>query len=319
MKAAYIKQLGGDIYYGDFAEPRLKADEVLVKVEACAVNYVDTFVYSGSFQTNLTLPFVLGRDAVGIVERIGSNVDAVASGERVWTNSMGYEGRPGVIAEKISLPQNRLFKAPEGIDPIILAASVHSAATAAIILADVMAIKPQQTLLVEGAAGHVGTKLVELAASLGAQVITTANPKDFSRLKQLGATACYDYHAEMLFSQIKTDYPIIERVIDTSGKVSLQENLNLAAQKGEVTLITAPVENSFTFNVRAFYTQSQKINGFVISHASLTELQRAGAQINQAFANGQLLEENISVHSFAETAWVYQHLAQLTGKVVLVP
>lgn len=318
MKAAYIKQVDGEIFYGDLPVPKLEPNEVQLKVEACAVNYVDTFVKSGGYQTELTFPFILGRDAVGIVEQVGSNVENFTVGQRVWTNSMGHAGRNGVIAETINVPQTRLFAAPAKVDPIFLAASVHSAATAAIILQQVMELKPQQTLLVEGAAGHVGSKLVELAATMGAHVLTTANPRDFARLKKLGAAACYDYHGDLLQQLPANDFTC-DHAIDTSGQVSLQTNLNLLGEKGTVTLITTPPEDHFQFAVRDFYTQSQTIAGFVISQASLTEIQQAGMVLNEQFAAGRLLEEKVSVHSFAETSWAYENIGQVAEKIVLVP
>lgn len=90
MQAAYITQNGEakDIKIGELPKPEITNDEVLIKVNAVAVNHVDTFVRSGSFKTDTNFPFVIGRDAVGQVEEVGADVTvfpkATGFGPTAW-------------------------------------------------------------------------------------------------------------------------------------------------------------------------------------------------------------------------------------------
>jgi NADPH:quinone reductase len=97
MQAAYIEQVGPaqNIRFGDLPLPFVGARDVLVKVAAVAVNGVDTYIRSGSFTTPLPLPFIIGRDMVGIVSEIGGEVTRFHPGDRVWSDNQGYAGRQG--------------------------------------------------------------------------------------------------------------------------------------------------------------------------------------------------------------------------------
>lgn len=306
MKAAIFQQFGGPevIEIADIDAPVLRANEVLVQVQAVSVNHVDTFVRSGGFKTALANPHVIGRDLVGVIRAVGQGVSGFQIGDLVWSNSMGYDGRSGATSELVAVPAERLYHVPEGVDAIQLVATVHSAATAAIVLTSVMHAKIGQTILVEGAAGHVGTKLVQIAAQMGLTVMTTSNQSDFKHLSALGSRQCIDYH------QSVTDLMNVDHIIDTSGKVSLQDNLNLLNQDGEVTLITAPTDNRSTFDVRAFYTSQKHINGFVISHATLAQLTAAAKIINHLVIKGTLLDDDYRILPVDQAAQAHADLEQ---------
>ncbi|MEE8825672.1 zinc-type alcohol dehydrogenase-like protein [Lentilactobacillus sunkii] len=310
MQAAYITKNGSadDIIIGDLPKPIISANQVLIKVNAVAVNHVDTFVRSGAFQTDTDFPFVIGRDAVGQVEEVGKDVTGFSKGNWVWTNSMGYNGRQGVTSEFAAIPADRLFHVPENVEPTQLIASVHSSATAAIVLTNVFAVNSGSTILIEGAAGHVGTKFVQMAHILGLKVVTTSNPKDFDLLDRLGSDQRLDYQKSLKKQMSKGPIKKVDYVVDTSGKVSLQDNLQVLNVGGHVCLITAPKINTFKFDVRKFYTQSKTINGFVISHAPLEQIQESAKFINRLMADGYLLEDQVLQKSYEEAGWAHLKL-----------
>lgn len=317
MRAAYIEQTGGidEIKVGELPVPVIKETEVLVKTIAVSVNFVDTFVRAGGFKTKLHFPFVIGRDAVGTVVKVGSNVKGFYIGDLVWTNSMGYDGRQGTTSELVAIPSERLFEVPSGVDPIKLVASVHSSATAAILLDDILQVEEGHHILIEGAAGHVGLKLVSLAKSLGLVVSTTSNKRDFGKLSQNGVQSTNDYHQPVLEIPDNFDY-----IVDTSGKVDLQDNLDKLNLRGQVGLITAPKSNQFTFNVSQMYTNTKSIKGFVISHATLPQLQKAGSLLNQSFAAGKLLNDEVLQLPMEKAADAQKLLAegQTQGKKIVL-
>lgn len=305
MKAAIFQNFGksNQIIIDDVPVPVIRNDEILVEVTAASVNHVDTFVRAGTFKTAVTTPHIIGRDMVGTVTEIGKNVTGFNVGESVWTNSMGYDGRMGVTCEFVAVPQDRLYHIPKQVNPIQLVAAVHSSATASIILQRIMHAEAGQTILVEGAGGHVGTKLVQLAKELGLVITTTSASRDFEKLKMMGSARCLDYHDAL--DKLSNSF---DHIIDTSGKVELETNLEHLNQGGEVTLITAPANNQFQFNVSQFYTNRKQLNGFVISHASVEELAEAAAQLNESFKRGHLLDDDITILSLTDARLAHEQM-----------
>lgn len=316
MQAAYFKKPGdvANIIIGELPVPKIQPASVLLKVQAVSVNNVDLFVRSGAYQTPLVPNQLLGRDAVGVVQQVGEAVTGFAVGDLVWTNSMGYAGRNGVTAELIAVPAERIFHLPVGVDPIQAVATVHASATAAIILQRSQA---GQSILITGAHGHVGQRLVEVAKAKGMVVSTTSNAHDFTELQALGADHCYAYGPNFS-AALPGQY---DHVIDTSGRVPLQTQIDLLADFGTITLITAPAAVAATFDQRQFYMADKQIQGFVISKASLAEIQQAGALLNQQFTQGKLLEKDVTVLPFSQARQAHERLAQQTEhrKMVLVP
>ncbi|MDV3517959.1 alcohol dehydrogenase catalytic domain-containing protein [Lentilactobacillus otakiensis] len=316
MRAAYITENGEakDIKVGDLPKPEISKGEVLIKVNAVSVNHVDAFIRSGSFKTETNFPFVIGRDAVGQVEEVGADVTGFSKGNWVWTNSMGYAGRQGVTSEYAAIPATRLFHVPEKVEPTQLVASVHSSATAAIVLTKVFGAVSGSSILVEGAAGHVGTKFVQMAHIMGLKVVTTSNSSDFDLLDRLGSDERLDYGKSLKKQLAKADIQKVDYVVDTSGQVPLQDNLQALNPGGTVCLITAPKNNKFSFDVRKFYTQSKTISGFVISNAPLDQIQDAAKFINRLMADGYLLEDSVLEKSYEDAAWAHKKLEKNSKK-----
>jgi NADPH:quinone reductase len=116
MKAAYIKELGPPetIIVGDMPEPVIDASQALVKVVAVAVDPINTYIRRGAFPMNLSFPFIIGRDMVGIVEMVGGDVRRFSAGDRVWCNNQGYHGRQRTFAEYLAIDERFLYPLPDG-------------------------------------------------------------------------------------------------------------------------------------------------------------------------------------------------------------
>ncbi|MFD1392048.1 alcohol dehydrogenase catalytic domain-containing protein [Lacticaseibacillus jixianensis] len=271
MQAAYFTTVGDadQIQVGPLPVPGIGPDEVLVRIHEAAVDRVDAYVRSGAFKTPLQPQQIIGRDAWGMVAAVGAEVTAFHVGDRVWTNSMGYGGRQGVTAQYAAIPEARLVAMPDG-DPSSWLALVHPGATAAIIVTQLLKLQSGQTLLVEGGAGHVGRMLIQCAKICGLQVIATANPRDFAAVTALGAEVI-DYAPGW---ETKLTGPV-DAIIDTSGRVPLQLNLDQLAVGGQIILIAATQEPKVSFDLPRFYMNVQRLRGFVISRASLASLTQA--------------------------------------------
>lgn len=309
MRAAYLTELGGPevIRIGDLPEPRPGPTDVLVRVEAVAVNPVDTFIRSGRYRTPLPMPFVVGRDMVGTVDH-----------QRVWTNSLGHAGRQGPTAEYAVVPADRLYPLPDGVDPASAVAVLHPAATAWLALVRHARVRPGERLLVEGAAGNVGRALVELGAQLGAHVVGTAAPADHDELRALGAEEVVDYRGP----DIGSAYDV---AVDCSGRDELARTADLMNLGGRIVLISG-MATTMSVPAPAVYLRDLAVLGFVISNATVADLAAAARWINDRLDRGGLRPRAVRRLGLAETAEAHRQVAgrppgseRLRGRLVIEP
>src|SRR5699024_2356588 len=132
MTAACIRRTGGwdEIEISRLPLPVCGRREVLVQVEALAVNHVDRFVRSGAFPTALPWPFIIGRDLAGRIVAVGEAVENLSVGDRVWCNGLGHDGRQGSFSEYALAPAERVYPLPDGVDSADAVSVVHSGAAA---------------------------------------------------------------------------------------------------------------------------------------------------------------------------------------------
>ncbi|MEU3567978.1 NADPH:quinone reductase [Kitasatospora sp. NPDC036755] len=290
MLAAYVDRLGSpeEIRHGALPAPRPRPDEVLVDVLATTVNPVDTFVRSGQYRTALTFPFVIGRDAVGVVAETGAEVSGFAPGDRVWCNSLGHDGRQGAAAERAVVAADRLYHLPPGVEPAAALAVVHPGATAWLALFRHGGLRPGETVLVAGAAGNVGSALVVLAAGAGARVIATAARHDLAYCRGLGAAEALDYADPRLADHLASLCPRgVDVHLDTSGRNDLGTAVDLLAPRGRIVLL-AGARTRPVLPAGALYTKDGSVRGFVISRATTDELAGAADALNRLLPTGRL-------------------------------
>ncbi len=151
--------------WSTFELPRLKRNEVRVRHTAIGLNYIDVYDRTGLYP--MKLPAVLGREAAGIVEQVGSKVGSFAIGDRV-----AYVlPSAGSYAEARNVPSDRLVRVPPGITDEQAAAMMLKGLTAHYLLRRTYRVKKGDPVVVHAAAGGVGLILVQWARHLGAQVI----------------------------------------------------------------------------------------------------------------------------------------------------
>jgi NADPH:quinone reductase-like Zn-dependent oxidoreductase len=279
MEAAYVTELGvaGDIRVGRLPAPVPGPGEALVRVEAVSANHVDTFVRSGAYATELAFPFVIGRDLVG-----------TADGERVWCNSLGYDGRQGSFAEYAAVPEDRLYRLPDGVDPVEAVAVLHTGATAYLGLFRDARIKPGEWIFVGGAGGGVGSAVVQLASAAGARVIAVDRAENAEWCRESGASEFFDRDDPDLAGKILGVAPSgVDVYWDNSGHHDFERVLPLLARGGRLILM-AGLRAKAMLPVGAVYTRDIGIHGFAISNASATDLGLAAETINRELASGRL-------------------------------
>src|SRR5689334_22846268 len=114
MRAAYIEQTGPIevIRVGDLPRPEPGAGQVLVRVNAVALNPIDLYIRSGLIAMPLAFPYIIGCDLAGTVEQLGKNCTRFQAGDRVWGSNQGMLGRQGVAAEYAAIDEGWLYPTP---------------------------------------------------------------------------------------------------------------------------------------------------------------------------------------------------------------
>jgi alcohol dehydrogenase len=197
MRAAVVREHGSldnILLEDDFPEPALQPDWVRVAVRACSINYHDIFSRRGMPGITLPLPLVIGSDIAGEVVELGSNVTNTAVGDRVLIDpllpTVGLIGERfnGGRAEYCAAHASQLVPIPYGVTYEVAASIPLAYATAHRMMVTRATVGPNDTVLVLGASGGVGTACVLLAKQVGAKVIACASSESkLDRLVQLGA------------------------------------------------------------------------------------------------------------------------------------
>ena len=157
----------------DHAEPKIGDRDVLIDVKAIGLNFPDTLMLQGKYQTRPDRPFVPGRDASGIVLEIGPKVTRVKRG-------IGFLPRSttGAFAEVLAAPEARCFRMPDSMDFVTGAGMVTIYNTAYVAVVIRGQVKDGETVLVTGATGGVGLAAVQIARAKGARVLAGVTSKD---------------------------------------------------------------------------------------------------------------------------------------------
>lgn len=301
MLGAYVTELGpaDNIHVGEVAVPCPSADEVLVRVDAVAVNHVDTYVRSGRYSTVVNFPLIVGRDLVGTVV---DDQRGISAGQRVWCNSLGYGGRQGACAEFAAVPRSRLYPLPEGVDEIEALAVLHPASTAYLGLYRDARISANATVVVHGSGGALGSAVVQLASAAGARVIGVDRGTNTEWALACGAHAALDRDADNLTEQLSR---MVEGGIDifwdTTGRVDMSQVLPLLAPKGQV-ILTAGLSATAELRFGALYTRDAVVRGFAISNATSADLADAAGAINALLADNRIRPRQVILFPMSDAA-----------------
>lgn len=312
MRAAYIEGPGPPetIRIGELPEPRPGPGEVLVDVDMTVVNHVDTFVRSGVYRTPLPLPFIIGRDLVGVVLEVGSAVSQFAEGDSVWCNSLGHAGRQGSAAQRAVVLEERLYHLPPGADPGRAVAIAHPAATAHLALKVHGRVRRGELVVVTGAGGNVGAAAVVQAVLGGARVIATAAPHDAAYCRSLGAENVVDYRDRKALQDIRDLAPDgVDAYVDAAGDNDLPLAVDLLAPRGRIVLLAgAPAMP--TLPVGPLYTKDGSVRSFAISTATVAELTGAASTVNALLTGDHLRPRATEVFALDEASAVHRRVEE---------
>lgn len=311
MTAAYVTALGGadNIRVGALPIPNVGPTDVLVRVDAAAVNPADAYVRSGRFPTATPMPYIVGSDLVGTVVDTGTAETAFRPGQQVWCNSMGRGGRQGPTAEYAAVPADRLYHLPEGVDPHVAVALAQPAGTAYLGWFVHARLRPGETVFVGGGAGNVGTAAVQMARLAGARVIASAHPDDHHKCQAAGAEAVVDYRDPGLANRIAHYAPDgVDVAWETSGHHDF-DLVTLVAATGCRVVITAASTDP-PVPLSRLYASDIAVFGFVISHARVSDLADAAGLINQMMRDGRLSTQISQCVPLTQTADAHRRIEQ---------
>ncbi|GAB5415252.1 MAG: zinc-binding dehydrogenase [Congregibacter sp.] len=209
------------VYTEDYPEPSLNSGQVVIDVEACAVNFHDVFTRRGMPGIQLDLPVVVGSDIAGTVSSVADDVDASWVGKRVLVDPVYFhEGKPHMIgetvdggrAEKVAVPAENLIELPDTVSLDAAASLPLAYGTAWRMMSTIGEVSEGEKVLILGASGGVGAACVQIAKLRGCEVLACASSEHkLQRLRDIGADHVHNY--------IET--PFLEGVKSVFGKPRL--------------------------------------------------------------------------------------------------
>ncbi len=313
MNAIAIQEFGGrdKLQLMDLPIPDVGPNDVLIRIKAAGVNPVDWKIREGFLREVLPheFPIILGWDAAGVVEKVGSEVTHYQPGDQVYAYARLPLVHHGAYAEYIALPTDNIGKKPASLSFEQAAAIPLAALTAYQSLFDAGGLQQGHTVLIHAAAGGVGGFAVQLAKHRGATVIGTASSGNHDYLRKLGADRVIDYAMQDFRQVIREWYPSgIDLAFDCVGGKVLEQSLEILKPGGRLVTIVEPVQ------AKAMKEQGLNVHFvFVAPHAQQLE------ELTKMVDEGQLHIHVSGIFPLEEAAQAHEMIEShhVRGKLVL--
>ncbi|OHV35218.1 MULTISPECIES: zinc-binding dehydrogenase [Pseudofrankia] len=217
MRVVYLTRFGGPevLVAGTAPEPVAGPREVVIEVEAVNVTFLDTLIRSGNAPGPfpVTPPIIPGNGVGGVVTALGPEVDPALKGLRVVAGTGGSGG----YAERVAVAVDNLAEVPEGLG-VEAATAVLADGRTATWLVEATAVAPGDRVLVDGAAGGVGSMLVQLVRAAGGTVVAAAGgARKVTLARELGAQVRVDYLDPAWPDQVRAETGGVDVVLDGVG------------------------------------------------------------------------------------------------------
>ncbi|XP_069795530.1 quinone oxidoreductase isoform X1 [Narcine bancroftii] len=279
MRAVRVTEFGGPSVLqlqSDVPVPKPSDKQVLIRVHACGVNPVETYMRSGTFAWRPTLPWTPGNDVAGVVEEVGNGVTKLKKGDRVFTNKTitgGYAEYTVASDDSVHpLLDNLTYKEGSAIgSPYFTAyrALLHKARS-----------RPSEMVLVHGASGGVGIAACQIARAQGLKVLGTAGTAEgMCLVEKNGAHKAFNHREAGYTDQIK-DYTGgrgVNVIIEMLSNVNLSNDLKLLSNGGRVIIVGC--RGSIEINPRDTMAKESSIIGAALGSATQEDLQETVASL----------------------------------------
>ena len=322
MKAIQINETGGPevLKLAELPIPQPGPGQVLIRVEAVGVNFIEIYFRKGIYKA--ALPLTPGSEAAGTVEELGPGVTGFTTGDAVAS-----VGVLGSYAEYALVPAASLIKVPAGLSMQQAAAALLQGMTAHYLAYSTFPLKAGETILVHAGAGGVGLLLTQIASRLGARVITTVSTAQKAKLsREAGASDVILYTKQDFEAEVKrlTKNKGVDVVYDSVGKTTFESSLNCLRPRGLLVLFGASSGPVPPFDlIQLSGKGSLFITRPTLWHyvATREELEwRAGDVLGWA-AKGELKLRTEHLYPLSEAAQAQTDLEtrKTTGKILLEP
>lgn len=295
--------------------------EVRVRHSACGVNFIDTYFRSGLYKAQL--PMVLGSEAAGVVDAVGSSVSHLTVGDRVGYSAQG----PGSYAEARVVAAGRVYKLPDAIDFPTAAAMMLKGLTAQYLLRRTQReLEPGDAIVWHAAAGGVGLIACQWAAAMGLVVIGTAGSAEKCELaKRHGATHTINYRSEDVVARVKqlTGGRGVKVVYDSVGKDTWERSLECLAPFGLMVSFgnasgPVPPVSLLQLSPKSLYVTRPTLNTHLADRAVGEQM---ASELFEMVASGQVKIAIGARYKLEDAAQAHRDLESrnTTGSLILIP
>jgi len=340
MKAARIHEHGGPevLRIEDIPEPKLRADQVLVRVRASALNHLDLFTRAGIPGMKFTMPHILGSDIAGEVVSVGELCERAKPGWRVLLSPgtscrqceaclagrdnecrrftmFGY-GIDGGNTELMAAPEYAVIQIPDGMSFESAAAAPLVSVTAWHMLMGRAKLQPGEDVLVIAASSGVGTVAIQIAKMFQCRVIATAGGEaKLAKARELGADHVIDHYQQDISAEVKkiTGKRGVDVVVEHVGTATWPKSTESLAPSGRLVTCGATTGFDARIDLRfLFYKQWSLLGSFM---GTMGELH----QVLKFVFRGQIKPVVDRTFPLDQIADAHRHLEnkEQFGKVVL--
>jgi putative PIG3 family NAD(P)H quinone oxidoreductase len=237
MRAVTASGAGGPevLSVTELPDPEPGPGEVVLDVAAAGLNRADLLQRAGFYPPPPGASDVLGMECSGTVSAVGAGVTGWSVGDEACALLAG-----GGYAARVAVPAGQLMPVPAGVDLVTAAALPEVACTVWSNVFMVAGLQPEETILVHGGAGGIGTMAIQLASRLGARVLTTGGTAEkLATCAGLGADVTINYREQDFVEVVRTvtDGHGADVVLDNMGATYLGRNLEALATEGRLVII----------------------------------------------------------------------------------
>jgi NADPH2:quinone reductase len=322
MKAIQIRATGGPevLEMVELPIPAPGPGQVLVRVEAVGVNFIEIYFRKGQYKA--ALPLIPGSEAAGTVEELGPGVTGFAAGDSVASVAV-----LGSYAEYALVPAAQLIKVPAGLSPEQAAAALLQGMTAHYLAYSTFPLKAGDTALIHAGAGGVGLLLTQMAKKIGAHIITTASTEAKAELsREAGASEVILYTEQDFVAEVKrlTGGKGVDVVYDSVGKTTFEGSLDCLRPRGLLALFggssgaVPPFDPIQLSSKGSLFLTRPTLWHYIATRADLEW--RANDVLGWA-ASGELKLRTEHVYALTDAAQAQSDMEarKTTGKILLEP
>ena len=295
--------------------------QVLVRVAAAGVNFIDIYHCSGQYK--VALPFALGQEGAGTVEANGDGVSEFTPGQHVAWSSVG-----GSYATHALIPAARLVPVPDGVSLQDAAAVMLQGMTAHYLIHSTYRLGPESTCLIHAAAGGVGQLFCQIARMRGGALIigTAGSPEKAQLARAAGAHEVVLYREQDFVAEARrlTDGAGLDVVYDSVGKDTFDQSLSALKPRGTMVLFGASSGAVPPFDVNVLQNKgSLYLTRPTLAHYTATrdELVWRSGDLFQWLRDGKLRLRIDQTYPLGQAAQAQIDLAsrKTAGKLLLIP